>query len=372
MSNRQTVFFLPVRPKDKHHKGPEPIDLTKPRLARYMQKAWKRHQDPVYWVDISLAQRKGLKFYQTRTNAIILNYTLPACCIPKIIKMDIGEIKNEKEYESPRQQQKIVLKQNWVTALGSEIVQQDESSRPTKNANRVRTGTHVAPSKDETSRSSHNRTMDFGSEVSQHADGSQPTKAKPNLVRTVTPVVVDETPQTFPYIDIDFRVSGLPQAENSRVRELVHTPPHHQTNQNAKAHHTAHKHNTSHRHTTSHRHSTSHRHTISHTTRTTHTCILLFVLVVVVWVWWVVGVVCVWWLVCVVRVHHHETNPHAHTHTHIRTHTHARTLFLFRLMWLWFAFGGSWLWFGFVLGGCFVHGFATEDMGRKTIPGMGV
>ena len=26
---------------------------------------WKRHQDTVYWVDFQLAQRKGLKFYQT-------------------------------------------------------------------------------------------------------------------------------------------------------------------------------------------------------------------------------------------------------------------------------------------------------------------
>ena len=47
-------------------------------------KYWKRHQDAVYWVDINLAIEKGLKFYQTRSNVIILHETLPAYCIPKV------------------------------------------------------------------------------------------------------------------------------------------------------------------------------------------------------------------------------------------------------------------------------------------------
>ena len=34
--------------------------------------AWKRHQDAVFWVDIDLAIKEGLTFYQTRSNAIIL------------------------------------------------------------------------------------------------------------------------------------------------------------------------------------------------------------------------------------------------------------------------------------------------------------
>ena len=96
LSKRQTVFFLPMDPMDKEHKDPETIDLEAPRLARYMHTAWKKHQNTVYWVDIKLAQKKGLKFYQTRSNAIILHDTLPACCIPKAIRMETGEIKNEK------------------------------------------------------------------------------------------------------------------------------------------------------------------------------------------------------------------------------------------------------------------------------------
>ena len=84
--NRQTVFFTAVNPIHQNHQDPIELDLTKPRLAPYKQK-WKVHQDTVYWVDIQLAQRKGLKFHQTRSNAVILYDTLPACCISKAIVM---------------------------------------------------------------------------------------------------------------------------------------------------------------------------------------------------------------------------------------------------------------------------------------------
>ena len=71
-SKRQTVFFLPIDPRDKGHQDPAKIDLNEPRRAQNLHSAWKKHQDAVYWVDIDLAIRKGLTFYQTRSNAIIL------------------------------------------------------------------------------------------------------------------------------------------------------------------------------------------------------------------------------------------------------------------------------------------------------------
>ena len=49
-SRRQTVFFLPIDPRDKDHKDPEHIDVSVPRRARYVRSAWKRHQDTVFWV----------------------------------------------------------------------------------------------------------------------------------------------------------------------------------------------------------------------------------------------------------------------------------------------------------------------------------
>ena len=114
LSNRQTVFFLPVDPMDNNHKDPDTIDLNAPRHAQYMHKAWKRHQNTVYWVDINLALKKGLKFYQTRSNAIILHETLPAYCIPKVVRMETGEVMYEKVFASPRPSPKISLKHDWM------------------------------------------------------------------------------------------------------------------------------------------------------------------------------------------------------------------------------------------------------------------
>ena len=98
LSNRQTVFFLSVDPMDKNHKDPDTIDLSVPSHAQYMHKAWKRHQDAVYWVDIDLAIQEGLTFYQTRSNAIILHETLPAYCIPKVVRMETVEKSHTKKY----------------------------------------------------------------------------------------------------------------------------------------------------------------------------------------------------------------------------------------------------------------------------------
>ena len=88
--------------------------------------AWKKHQDAVYWVDINLAIRKGLTFYQTRSNAIILQGTLPAYCIPKVVSLKTGEVKYEKAYMSPRPPPKISLRHDWTKELGSKVDRQPE------------------------------------------------------------------------------------------------------------------------------------------------------------------------------------------------------------------------------------------------------
>ena len=154
MNNRETVFFLPVDPKDKNHKDPDTIDLSVPRHAQYMHKAWRRHQNAVYWVDINLAMKKGLKFYKTRSNAIIIHETLPAYCIPKVVRMETGEVIHEKENASPRPPPKISLKHDWKRELGSEdaqrpdgqVAQQSGSFQPKQpipNPSRDRTGQPV-------------------------------------------------------------------------------------------------------------------------------------------------------------------------------------------------------------------------------------
>ena len=71
----------------------------------------------VNWVDINLAQKKGLMFNQTGSNAIIFYNTLPAYCTPKAVRMETGEIKYEKVYESPRPPPKISLRNDLMKKL---------------------------------------------------------------------------------------------------------------------------------------------------------------------------------------------------------------------------------------------------------------
>ena len=94
-----------------------------------MHSVWKRHQDAVFWVDINLAIREGLTIYQTRSNAIILQGTLPAYCILKVERLKTGEMLYERPYLSPRPPPKISLRHdhNWTRGndqLGSTVEQQ--------------------------------------------------------------------------------------------------------------------------------------------------------------------------------------------------------------------------------------------------------
>ena len=100
--------------------------MNVPRRAQYLHNAWKRHQDAVYWVDINLAIQTGLTFYQTRSNAIILQGILPAYCTQKVVRLKTGEVLYEKVYMSLRLPPKISLRHDWTKELGSKVVQQPE------------------------------------------------------------------------------------------------------------------------------------------------------------------------------------------------------------------------------------------------------
>ena len=116
LSRRQSVFSLPVDPRKEDHKDPEYIDYFVPRLARYLQNAWKRHQESVFWIDIHLGIiKEGLRFYQRRSNAIILQGTLPPNCIVRVERLRNGEKLYERQYLSPRPPPKISLRRdlNW-------------------------------------------------------------------------------------------------------------------------------------------------------------------------------------------------------------------------------------------------------------------
>ena len=112
----------------KNHQDPTEFDLTKTRLASYKQK-WKVHQDTVYWVDTQLAQRIRLKFYQTRSNEVILYDTLPAYCISKAIAMKSEEVIYQKAYVSPRPPPTISYKDNWTCDFRSVIARRKDIQR---------------------------------------------------------------------------------------------------------------------------------------------------------------------------------------------------------------------------------------------------
>ena len=68
-------------------------------------------------VDIKLAQEIGFEFYQTRSNAIILYDTLPAYCIPKVVRMENEQIMYETVFASLRPKISMIGRKNWVQKL---------------------------------------------------------------------------------------------------------------------------------------------------------------------------------------------------------------------------------------------------------------
>ena len=131
LSRRQSVFFLLVDPRDEKHRDPENIDYSVPRHARYVHSALgRRHQDTVFWIDIDLGIiKEGLKFYQTRSNAIILQGVLPPSCIVRAERLKGGEPLYKRQYLSPRPPPKISLRHdlNWTKGndeLGSTVEHQ--------------------------------------------------------------------------------------------------------------------------------------------------------------------------------------------------------------------------------------------------------
>ena len=78
---RQTTFFTPLIPFGDNPAEEEPgDDISKPGKVQHHGK-WKNTQDTVYWVSSVRAQDKGLQFWQTRSNAVIVYNSVPADCI---------------------------------------------------------------------------------------------------------------------------------------------------------------------------------------------------------------------------------------------------------------------------------------------------
>ena len=225
--------------------------LIWPNHVLHRTRKWKRHQDTVYWVEIQRAQRKGFKFYQTRSNSIILYDRLPAYCISKAIVMKSQEIMYLQVYASPRPPPKIFNKDKWMKELDSEVAGSSKDSQQIQSKSKkpnyqarwdLWVGNHLVclPRK--------STKMSFFGFESTNVSTESPVKscvpvpverfdknknADDNVdadqISTGRPVKSGQSIGLFTQreeIEIDFRVSWLPhavvkQAENFRVRELV-------------------------------------------------------------------------------------------------------------------------------------------------------
>ena len=261
LSRRQSVFFLLVDPRDENHRDPENIDYSVPRHARYVQNTWKRHQDTVFWIDIDLGIiKEGLKFYQTRSNAIILQGVLPASSIVRAERLKSGETLYKSQYLSLRPPPKISLRHdlNWTRGndeLGStvehrpvgKLVQQSlgetvqfGSSKPTQSPKPIedRSGrpvTQETVSVLQEELSSSDRTGKPVTEEEQHVrnhdnSGKPEREEKQHTVQEDCHLKSRDKADKFDLAtddtNIDFSVSGIPEetvkrSENFNILQLI-------------------------------------------------------------------------------------------------------------------------------------------------------
>ena len=80
---RQAVFFTPLNPfgNDRDEEKPH-FDYTVPQKVHY-ETYWKRNQER-YWIKLSRAQDQGLRYWQTKSFAIITYATVPGDCIDRV------------------------------------------------------------------------------------------------------------------------------------------------------------------------------------------------------------------------------------------------------------------------------------------------
>ena len=103
---RQTVFFTPLNPFGDNPDEERPSDdFSKPREVHYHSK-WKTIQDAVCWVNLARAQDKGLRFWQTRSNDVIVFNSVPVDCIYEVISQQ-GERTLFERLSTPRPAKKI-------------------------------------------------------------------------------------------------------------------------------------------------------------------------------------------------------------------------------------------------------------------------
>ena len=89
LSNRQTVFFLPVDPMDKEHKDPDTIDLEATASCTIHAQSMEETSEHCI---LGRHQPCSEETIEVLSDTIILHETLPAYCIPKVVRIETGEV----------------------------------------------------------------------------------------------------------------------------------------------------------------------------------------------------------------------------------------------------------------------------------------
>ena len=73
---------------------------------------WRRHHDAVYWFDLKIAKGRELVFWQTISNATILNDSMPANYLIKMVKRQHHELLHHRTQPESPVTPKVILQPN--------------------------------------------------------------------------------------------------------------------------------------------------------------------------------------------------------------------------------------------------------------------
>ena len=121
----------------------------------FVERSRKCTKNNVCWINLKCAQDKGLAFWQTRSNALILENSVPADCLEKVVNNKTEEILYQKIRLLPRLPLKVILKSVWLASstrghgetleigLRFQGVPHEESQQDQENSRRQHFGTLV-------------------------------------------------------------------------------------------------------------------------------------------------------------------------------------------------------------------------------------
>ena len=114
--------------KDPEEEEKPHFDHTFPQKVPFETRG-KRNQDAVYWVRLSKAQDQGLRFWQTKSFAIMAYVTIQGDCIDRVTAQTGDRVIFER-LATPRPAPKVTLNSNWQS---QQEQQEQQPQQPISN-----------------------------------------------------------------------------------------------------------------------------------------------------------------------------------------------------------------------------------------------